>query len=257
MMEPLDPAALRAIAPHVRGVAFDLDDTFITHGTLTSTAFACLERLRALGLRLALVTGRPLGWTDAFAAIWPIEVAVGENGAGWAKRRDGHLEVGYYADDATRETQRAALDRLRAEVRSRLPSLSEAGDQPGRRCDVAWEIAGIDATMLDALVSLIERAGMAVSVSSVHAHAAPGDWDKPGGLIRALNETTEDVKARWLFVGDSGNDAAAFAFFDHTVGVANVRAHLGRLPVPPRWITNEPMGAGFVELVDGLERARG
>ncbi|MDH3728008.1 MAG: hypothetical protein OER77_10795, partial [Myxococcales bacterium] len=62
---------------------------------------------------------------------------------------------------------------------------------------------------------------------------------------------------RWVFVGDSGNDSAAFARFPVSVGVANVRDHLHRLPTPPRYITDSDRGRGFAELAAHLCDGRG
>ena len=62
---------------------------------------------------------------------------------------------------------------------------------------------------------------------------------------------------RWVFVGDSGNDAAAFERFPKSVGVANVREHLDRLPVHPRYITDGDRGRGFAELAAHLAGGRG
>jgi hypothetical protein len=59
-----------------------------------------------------------------------------------------------------------------------------------------------------------------------------------------------------LFVGDSGNDAAAFAFFPVSAGVSNVRAHLHALPRPPRYVSEADRGRGFAEIVDYVLRAR-
>jgi hypothetical protein len=55
-----------------------------------------------------------------------------------------------------------------------------------------------------------------------------------------------------VFVGDSENDAPMFGFFDKSVGVANVRRFEGRLASPPKYVTREASGAGFVELARHL-----
>jgi hypothetical protein len=60
-----------------------------------------------------------------------------------------------------------------------------------------------------------------------------------------------------VFVGDSGNDAEAFAYFPKSVGVANVRAHLDRLPTPPRYVTDAERGEGFAELARRLMERSG
>ena len=81
------------------------------------------------------------------------------------------------------------------------------------------------------------------------------------GLVRALGDVLginlAAERDRWVFVGDSGNDAAAFDYFENSVGVANVRAHLDRLPTPPRYVTDAERGAGFAELAAHLVAARG
>ena len=61
---------------------------------------------------------------------------------------------------------------------------------------------------------------------------------------------------RYAFVGDSGNDAACFAAFRTTFGVANVRASLGRLSVPPRYVASRAMGEGFAEIAAAILSAR-
>jgi hydroxymethylpyrimidine pyrophosphatase-like HAD family hydrolase len=59
-----------------------------------------------------------------------------------------------------------------------------------------------------------------------------------------------------VFVGDSPNDAPMFAFFPHSVGVANVRDFAGRLTHEPKYVTAANAGAGFREVVDCLLAAR-
>lgn len=256
-MRPLREARLTGI----RGLAFDVDDTLTTRGRLTAPAYAALDRLAAAGLELVAVTGRPLGWTDAFASSWPVRVAVGENGAGWAWREGHALRLGYASDEDTRRTERATLDAIRAAVRERMPDVIESTDSAARRCDVAFDVGEtrrLPPDRIDALVALIEAHGARASVSSVHAHAMPGRWNKATGIVRALTEVTGEPPelSRWVFVGDSGNDAEAFAAFEHSVGVANVAAHLERLPCPPRFVTEGSRGEGFVELTEALLAAR-
>src|SRR5580765_245362 len=65
----------------VRGVLTDIDDTLTTRGRLTSQAYAALERLSAAGKLVIPITGRPAGWCDHIARMWPVDAVVGENGA--------------------------------------------------------------------------------------------------------------------------------------------------------------------------------
>ena len=61
---------------------------------------------------------------------------------------------------------------------------------------------------------------------------------------------------RWAFAGDSTNDAACFAAFRTTFGVANVRAFVRRMSMPPRWIASAERGEGFAEIARALLAAR-
>ena len=59
----------------------DIDDTLTTHGKLTAAAYAALERLQRAGKLVIPITGRPAGWCDHIARMWPVDAVVGENGA--------------------------------------------------------------------------------------------------------------------------------------------------------------------------------
>jgi hypothetical protein len=63
-------------------------------------------------------------------------------------------------------------------------------------------------------------------------------------------------RERYVFIGDSPNDAPMFAYFPHAVGVANIRDFSGRLAHEPAFVTAAASGAGFRELVDWLLAAR-
>lgn len=248
----LDPAG-------VRGVVFDIDDTVTRKGVLEPDAYAAMHRLAGAGMHLVAVTGRPLGWTDVIVRQWPLRAAVGENGAGWTWMDATGVHEGYFSSEPERVRQSALLDRVRHEVAAALPHVTVAQDDRARRCDLAFDIgewATVPRAEIDVLIALIERLGLRTTESTVHVHAVPGPWDKAAGALRALHDALgTDVSAeldRWVFVGDSVNDAAAFERFPQSVGVANVREHLERLPVPPRYVTDGDRGRGFAELAAHL-----
>lgn len=243
----------------VRGLIFDIDDTVTRGGVLEPAAYAAMHRLRGAGVHLISVTGRPLGWADVIARQWPVTVAVGENGAGWSWLADGGFHEGYFCLPEEREAQRAMLDALLTDVAREMPHVRVTSDHRARRCDLAFdvgELVSLPRADIDQLVDIIERHGALSSVSTVHAHAAAGPWNKADGVARALREVLgvqlEAELDRWVFVGDSGNDAEAFAYFPKSVGVANVRDHLDRLPTPPRYVTDADRGDGFAELAAHL-----
>lgn len=261
-MRPLRDAPRDRLAA-VEGVVFDVDDTVTRDGRLERAAFDAMWRLSAAGIALVAVTGRPLGWADVIARHWPVRVAVGENGAGWVFRDGAVVREGYFHDEAERTAQAAHLERIRRRVQEELPDVRLAPDQRARRCDLAFDV-GEDAHLpeptIRRIVALVEAEGARCAVSSVHAHVLVGAWDKARGVERAvraaLGVDVEARRERWLFVGDSGNDAEAFAWFPLSVGVANVRDHLHRLPRPPSFVTEGSRGTGFAELADALLAAR-
>jgi HAD superfamily hydrolase (TIGR01484 family) len=241
------------------GVVFDVDDTITTEGRVTDEAFAALWRLHRAGLTLVAVTGRPIGWCEVMAQLWPVALAVGENGGGWAWRNTGErrLHQAFWDPAPERARQRALLDRLQAQVAAELPQVALAGDQQQRRVDLAFDVgetAALPAPVVDRLAQLIRAAGARVVISSVHAHAFFGQHDKASGVVRAAGEVLgadiAGARNRWLFVGDSGNDAPAFAYFPLSAAVANVRAHLAALPVPPAFVSTRDRGTGFAEIAD-------
>src|SRR5262245_66576386 len=78
--QPLEHFPLEA-RRRIRGVLADIDDTLTTDGKLTAAAYGALERLRAAGFLVVPITGRPAGWCDHIARMWPVDAVVGENGA--------------------------------------------------------------------------------------------------------------------------------------------------------------------------------
>jgi HAD superfamily hydrolase (TIGR01484 family) len=251
----------RVVARGVKGVLFDIDDTVTRGGRLEVVALAALERLGEAGLLRVAITGRPLGWVEAIAHQWPVDLAIGENGAGFVKVDGAGVRRGYFLSDDERAEAKSALERLARRVRAELPEVGLSADQGSRRCDLAFDIgehARVPAAIVERLVAIIEAEGLWAARSSIHVHAATGPWDKAVGGLWALEAALGEAQdeAAWAFIGDSGNDAAAFARFPLSVGVANIDAHLDRLPSPPRFRTNAERGAGFAELAEALIAAR-
>jgi HAD superfamily hydrolase (TIGR01484 family) len=264
-MQPLAtmPAAARRAA---RGVLADLDDTITTHGVLTPEAYAALARLRAAGLLVIPITGRPAGWCDHIARMWPVDAVVGENGAFYmrydAPRRK--LVKRFVVDARERAANRARLDAIGAKILRAVPGAALASDQLYREGDLAVDfcedVAPLPRADVDRIVAMMEAEGMTAKVSSIHVNGWFGRYDKLAMTRTLLAEVYAiDVDAereRFVFVGDSGNDAPMFAFFPNAVGVANVRAFLDRIATPPAYVTTAEAGAGFAELANLLLSGR-
>jgi HAD superfamily hydrolase (TIGR01484 family) len=256
-LEPVDVAPLT-------GVVFDLDDTVLDHGELSLPAFAALHAMRAAGLRLVACTGRPSGWAEVIARTWPVVAAVAENGAiAWRKIAPGRVERVDRVPPSERATRSAALARLARDLTAELPDLALADDVAARRTDVAFDVAErrvVPRDVVEVARARIRAAGARSFLSSVHLHATFDTADKASGtvalLASALGEEPTAALGRWAFVGDSENDAPAFAAFDRTFGVANVKQRIAALTRPPRWIAPSPAGRGFAEVAAAIVALR-
>jgi len=263
---PVNPQPLTTMPDRarraIRGVLTDIDDTLTTDGKLTADAYAALERLRAAGKLVIPVTGRPAGWCDHIARMWPVDAVVGENGAFYmrydARRRT--LVRRFVASDAEREAQRKKLAAIGARILKAVPGSALASDQHYRETDLAIDycedVPALPRADVDRIVALMQDAGMTAKVSSIHVNGWFGTYDKLAmtrTLMHELFDVDLDVaRGSFAFAGDSPNDAPMFAYFPNAVGVANLRRFLDRVATPPAYITAHESGAGFCELVDCL-----
>jgi hypothetical protein len=248
----------------LHGVLFDLDDTLLTHGLLTRAAYDALWALHDAGLALVAVTGRPSGWGAVIARQWPIAGAVTENGAVHLVRWSAGVDVRDACSEAERASRRDRLRALVERVRVAVPEATLSDDVGARRSDVTWDVGerrALPAERVCAVAREIAAAGARSSLSSVHLHATFDADDKASGAVRfcaqELGVEPGRAIARFAFVGDSGNDAPCFAAFRSTFGVANVRASVPRLSVPPRYVATREMGEGFVEVASEILARRG
>lgn len=162
-----------------------------------------------------------------------------------------------------RRARRAALMSLAEELVARFPDADLADDNDLRATDVTIDVGEhrrVKPEDARAMRAIAAERGVRTLQSSVHIHLTLESADKASGTIRALvdrfGEDATRARARYAFVGDSGNDAAAFAAFAVTFGVANVRPHLGKLSMPPRFIAAEPMGLGFASIARAITALR-
>ena len=65
----------------IRFVLTDIDDTITANGRLPAASYLAMEKLQQTGLKVIPITGRPAGWCDHIARMWPVDGVVGENGA--------------------------------------------------------------------------------------------------------------------------------------------------------------------------------
>ena len=251
----------------IRGLLFDIDETLTTEGRLTASAYGALERLKLAGRTTVAVTGRPAGWCDHIARMWPVDAVVGENGAFWFRhdRAAGRLMKRYVVSDEERALRRARLGAIAERVLAEVPGCAVASDQPYREADLAIDfredVPPLPMGQVQRIVEIMESEGLTAKASSIHVNGWFGGYDKLSTTRLMLREEfaidVDASRAQFVFAGDSPNDQPMFRFFPNAVGVANVRDMEELMRDLPAWITPSPGSNGFAELADALLAARG
>jgi hypothetical protein len=262
------------------GVFTDIDDTLTTDGAITPDALQSLGALKAAGLHVIPITGRPLGWSEPFArgdatrgiAPWPVDAIVAETGAAAVFLKKIGLQPAYLlpeqllkiyqTDAATRALNFTRMQAVARQVLAEVPGARLAQDSPGRETDIAIdhsEFTHLAPEHIAHAIRIMQTAGMTATVSSIHINGWFGEHNKLVGarwIVAALFGRDLDAERhRWAFVGDSTNDQVMFAHFTHSVGVANVRRFEAQLTHTPRYIAQGARGAGFAEVARAILEA--
>ncbi len=252
-MTPWSEASVADLSA-VKGICLDIDETLSTRGKLTAEAYAALWQLKAAGYFVVPITGRPAGWCDLIARFWPVDAVVGENGAFSFFMKAGKRER--ITSPNAPASPKARIEELGRAVLKEFPHARWASDQAYREYDLAIDfcedVPAWPRADVDRLVALCEREGAHAKVSSIHVNAWFGDYDKFSGFTHLLAGSGAELglpaAEQWLFIGDSPNDEPLFQRFEHSVGVANLKAFADRLKHPPRYLTQMESGAGFCEM---------
>ena len=241
------------------GVFTDIDDTLTTEGAITQDAFDALARLHDAGIHVVPITGRPVGWSEPFAAQWPVDAIVAENGA---VALLGTKKI-YVQPDDVRSANYARMQRVAHRILREIPGTTLSTDSAGRETDIAIdhsEFAHLPQPVIDQVVALMRAEGMNATVSSIHINGWYGDHNKLSGarwIVRELFGRELDAEIdRWAYVGDSTNDVLMFEHFPHSIGVANIMRFAEQLTHPPRYVTPGERGAGFSQVAHGLLATR-
>ena len=257
-MRPLAELDARGVTT----VLLDIDDTLTSGGKLTARAYAALERLQSAGKRVVPVTGRPAGWCDHIARMWPVDAVIGENGAFYFWFDAAGLHRRFQDEPAVRNDKRVRLMAIAQRILAAVPGSALASDQAYRETDIAIDyredVVPLPIEAAQRIAAMMREEGLAAKISSIHVNGWFGEYDKLAmtrllfaeRFGRSLEETGKEV----LFVGDSPNDAPMFSFFENSVGVANVRRFA--ISTLPRYVTSGEAGAGFEELVAYLLEVR-
>jgi hydroxymethylpyrimidine pyrophosphatase-like HAD family hydrolase len=187
---------------------------------------------------------------------------IGENGAFYFWFGEGKLQRRFHDAPARREENRRRLEGVAQSILAAVPGCALASDQHYRETDLAIDycedVPPLPLEAAERIATLMREAGLSARISSIHVNGWFGDYDK---LTMARTLFAERfgidlaIANRTIaFAGDSPNDAPMFGFFEHSVGVANVRRFEALLPDKPKFITAAAAGGGFAELVAHLLR---
>lgn len=212
-------------------LACDYDGTLAHHGRVCASTVAALERVRASGRRLLLVSGRELeDLQQVFDQLELFDRLVLENGAL------------LYRPDSREERVLAEPPPVRF-----VQALRERGISPlsvGRSIVATWH------PNETAVAEVIHDLGLELQVifNKGAVMVLPSGVNKATGLRAALGELGLSPHNA-VGVGDAENDHAFVSACECAVAVANA---LPALAERCDWVTDADHGAGVVELADRL-----
>ena len=269
-VEPASMRPLAAFSPEsraaIRGVLFDIDDTLTTEGRLTADAYAAVEALKNAGRIVVPITGRPAGWCDHIARMWPVDGVVGENGAFYffLDHAGKKLSTRFVKSPSERESDRKRLRLVADRILRDVPGCALASDQRYREADIAIDfcedVLPLPRGEILRIQSIMESEGMVAKISSIHVNGWFGGYDKLSTTKLFMRERfgvdLDQHKQEFVFVGDSPNDQPMFGYFPHSAGVANVGNFLDMMSSRPAYVTATSCGAGFAELAEAILKSR-
>ena len=252
----------REVKKAIRYVLSDIDDTLTLNGRLPALVFAAMERLKQANISTIPITGRPAGWCDHIARMWPVAGLVGENGAFYFRydERRRKMRRRYFKSAAQRDADRHKLEKLKVEILKKVPGCRVSADQAYREADLAIDycedIPPLPMQDVEKIVHIFEAAGARAKISSIHVNGWFGEYDKLTMTRMFFEEVfevdLEKAVEKVIFIGDSPNDVPMFRFFPHAVGVANVMQFKDKITHQPAYVTQQTGGCGFAEMVDRL-----
>jgi HAD superfamily hydrolase (TIGR01484 family) len=264
-MRPISQIPTDRLA-EIHTVFTDIDDTLTLEGRLPAEAYLALQRLSEIGIDVVPITGRPAGWCDMIARLWPVKGIVGENGAFYFsyRKETRKLVQRFVAGAEERRVNRLKLDALQARILREVPGTGIASDQLYREADLAIDVCEdvdpLPDEAVDRVLAIFAESGAVAKLSSIHVNGWFGQYDKLS-MTRlfaddVLGLDLEAEKARMLFVGDSPNDSPMFAYFPYSCGVANIRAYEHAGIALPAFVAEGRGGTGFVEIAERLLTAK-
>jgi len=263
-MKPID-FFLQQDAGNINYLLTDIDDTLTNSGRIPACAYQALENLQQIGVKVIPITGRPAGWCDLIARMWPVDGVVGENGAFYFVYDEQNKKMirRYAKSEQERLADRTKMEEVRDDILKSVPGSALSADQHYREADLAIDfcedVPHLSGANIKKIVEIFESYGACAKISSIHVNGWFGNYDKLS-MTKILFEERygadlAEVRENVVFAGDSPNDEPMFSYFPHSVGVANVLQFSEILSHKPTWITRAEGGFGFSQLANHLLQA--
>jgi HAD superfamily hydrolase (TIGR01484 family) len=259
MPQPLETISSQLL-DSIKVIFFDIDDTFSLEGKILPEAYAALWRLYRADIGVVPVTGRPAGWCDMIARMWPVHAIVGENGAFYQYMdfKQGKLVKKYIETPEVRSQNAAKLEKLRLEILRKFPDAKPPSDQGYREFDFAIDycedVPRWPEEKVQALIDFASDSGAMAKLSSVHVNIWFGKYNKlscvRSVLAQIFSINLHSDKEKIIYIGDSPNDEPFFESLPLTIGVGNVKKFLNKMKYKPAYITSADGGLGFAEMAD-------
>lgn len=245
----------------IQVVLTDIDGTLTDHGRLPSTSYSSLCRLSSRGFHVIPVTGRPAGWCEMIARLWPVHGVVGENGAFYF-RYDKKMRRYFSRSPKERSEDQSKLAQIQKQVLSEVPGAAVASDQFSRLYDLAIDfcedVPPLQQKQIQQIVDIFHQHGATAKVSNIHVNGWYGQHDKVSTcklyLAKEFGFSEADMKKYCVFIGDSPNDEPMFGFFPHSFAVANINEFMGSLKQKPTYVSNLSEAEGFTQIAEHLLR---
>ncbi|MEK6773678.1 MAG: HAD-IIB family hydrolase [Bdellovibrionota bacterium] len=238
----------------------DIDDTLTEHGRLGPQAYQALWDLSNVGIHVIPVTGRPAGWCEMIARVWPVTAVIGENGGFYFRYAKQKMHRHFHFDEKTQSENRKKLEIIKTEVLSSVPGCAVASDQFCRLMDLAIDfcedVPKLKEQDVAKIVQIFEKHQAVAKVSSIHVNGWFGNYDKVSMVLEFLEKEFQlkgqQTLEQCAFVGDSPNDEPMFEVFPHSFGVKNIEDFASTIKKKPAYIAGLRGGLGFSQIAQQI-----
>lgn len=255
---------IRDFKKKIQFLLTDIDDTMTDEGLLGPQAYSAMWKLHECGIKVIPVTGRPAGWCEMIARVWPVAAVVGENGGFYFRYHNKKMIRNFFFNEKKQNENREKLKAVQNEILKNVKGSALASDQFCRLMDLAIDfcedVPRLPKSEVQKIVQIFEKHGAHAKVSSIHVNGWFGDYNKLTQSLNLLKTefglSPEQAKKVCAFSGDSPNDEPMWAYFPNALSVANISEFIDDLTAKPAYVASYRGGKGFAQIAKQLMKTR-